>query len=665
MCGLAGEFVTRGERALHAPELFDMIDILAHRGPESAGYWLNEEKSAMLMHARLALVDLERGRQPLADESGRLWLSLNGELYGHRSARTGLMAKGHRFRSECDAEIVPHLYQDHGADCFEMLDGEFAFALFDQSKRELFLVRDRFGVKPLFYTVTKDSVVFGSEAKSVLSHPGVSASLDRQSLLQSMLALGLPDQTWMKDIRQVKPGHFLRISHEKVEEKPYWTLRFRVRNESRTIGEAADQFRSLLDEAVRLRLDADVEIGSYLSGGLDSSAIAESMVRQAPYTVKTFSIRYSDDRHDESTTAAETARLLGAQNIQVDIGDAALADSFIPSIWHSEQIAPNSHGAAKYLLSAETGKHVKAVMTGEGSDELFAGYGFFTHQCQIEAGRARQQGGDREPTLSQAAALAPGIVPVEDYRKYDLVTGLYGQYPYQALRAIAAEKMLGRLLSRDFTAETDLGEVLQRHAEWISRKAMQGLEATRASQYAWIKSDFPAYLLANLGDRPEMANSVEGRVPFLDAGMVEFALGLPMNWLVDRRNGKLIIRRAMKGVLPASITEPKKNFFWTPARNETALLQNPVCTDYLTRAAAKSAGIFDPDRLDILARRLRALPAGSNLANALRSLLLTAASAHILLDLFVGNFKQSSSILANNNRRWVKIDLGSQEPQRI
>ncbi len=665
MCGIAGEFVTHGGRQLAARELFGMIDVLAHRGPEGAGYWLDDERSVMLMHARLSLVDLARGRQPLADETGQLWLSLNGELYGHRQARALLKQKGHNLRSDCDAEILPHLFQDHGVECFEKLRGEFAFALVDQSRRELFLVRDRFGIKPLFYTFTEDSVVFGSEIKSLLNHPSVRAELDRRHLRQSLLTLGLPDQTWLQGIRQVKPGHFLRINRQTSEELPYWTLQFKRLNEFRSTGEAADRFRSLLDEAVRLRLDADVEIGSYLSGGLDSSTIAESMVRQAPYPIKTFSIRFSDDAQDEGGIAAQTAANLGAQNIQVPISDAALADSFIPSIWHAEQVVANSHVTAKYLLSAEAGRHVKAVMTGEGSDELFAGYGLFTHQSLIEARRAGQNCGVEMRSLLRSSAMTPGFVPLNDYRSYDLVTGLYGQYPYQALRALATNTVLRRFLTREFVAEMSVRQALSEHARWIAPNGMQDLEATRASQYAWIRSELPAYLLTSLGDRPEMANSVEGRVPFLDSKLADFALGLPMSWLVSQKNGKLLIRNAMNDILPKAVTRPAKKIFWSPARKESALLQSAACADYLTRAVTKDVGVFDPGRLSAARAMVRIIPASTKLGGALHSLLITAAAIHILSDLFVTGFRSNARCKDNSKRRWTRRDLSSQQAERV
>ena len=247
---------------------------------------------------------LRAGNNLCSDEDGVLWLSLNGELYGHREVRKQLMQRGHRLRSSCDAEIIPHLYQDHGAACFEQLRGEFAFAMVDQTRNELYLVRDRFGVKPLFYAFTGDSIVFGSELKSLFSHPDIEAELDRPYLRQSLMTLGVPDKSWFRGIRQVKPGYYLQCGKRqgrRVDRTGRCNSEMRHDRQCLKIeAEAADRFRTILDEAVRLRLDCDVEVGCYLSGGLDSSTIAESMARQAGYPIKTFSIKYSDAPDDES-----------------------------------------------------------------------------------------------------------------------------------------------------------------------------------------------------------------------------------------------------------------------------------------------------------------------------------------------------------------------------
>ena len=657
MCGIAGEFIWGSGRKLDIPLLFPMIEVLGHRGPESAGYWASESSQTLLLHARLAFVDLEAGTQPLCNQSGSIWSALNGEIYDHRRIHHELEQAGHKLRTTCDAELIPHLFESGGVDSFQHLRGEFAFALFNENEKALYLVRDRFGIKPLFYTVTSDSVVFGSEIKSILSRPGIPRELDEDYLRQSLVSLTLPDRTWFKGVRQVRPGHFLKISPDGIEEKPYWQIRISNDTPFANIKEAGEEFRAVIDRAVKVRLDADVEIGAYLSGGLDSSTIVESMARQSSYQPKTFTISYSDRPDDESHVAREIANKLGVENIPVQIGGNDLGEQFLASLWHSEQTTPNSHGMAKFMLSKVAGQHVKAVMTGEGADEMFAGYAMFTHQQLIEARRSGKGVQDSISDLIRSSQTTPGLVATDDYRRFSRVSELYGPYPYQAMRAIFIHKGLRRFLNRDFAESLQIEDILRQHAQWLPANMLIGLEPVNASRLSWIKSELPAYLLTSLGDRPEMAHSIEGRVPFLDNDVVDFATKLPVEWLADCHNGKLVARQAMARILPDPVVKTQKNIFWTPSFREDQILRAKICKPYLTRNEVASAGIFDPGKLRLAYHALRVLPGHSVAGSRLRSLLMTALSTHAVRHMFTTGFDASIEKYSSSNRSWSRSDI--------
>ena len=657
MCGIAGEFVWNSYRRLEIPSLFPMVEVLGHRGPESAGYWVSASSQALLLHARLAFVDLESGAQPIGNRSGSVWSTLNGEIYDHRHQRRELEKSGIKFRSTCDAELIPHLFEKSGVESFQHLQGEFAFALYDQNETALYLVRDRFGIKPLFYSITPDSVVFGSEVKSILARPEMSCQLDDDFLRQSLVSLTLPDRTLFKGIRQVRPGCFLKVSAAGIEEKPYWQMQISSDTPFANIKDAGLEFNARIDRAVKLRLDADVEIGAYLSGGLDSSTIVESMARQASYPLKTFTICYSDRPDDESHAARDMAKKLGVENIPVEINGKGLGEQFLASLWHSEQITPNSHGMAKFMLSKAAGQHVKAVMTGEGADEMFAGYAMFTHQQLIEAKRSGQDVEAAIDKLIKTSRTTPGLVATSDYRRFALISRLYGPYPYQAMRAIVIYKGLKRFLHPDFADSLNIEQTLHQHAQWLPADTLSGLEPVNATRLAWIKSELPAYLLTSLGDRPEMAHSIEGRVPFLDNEVVEFARRLPVDWLADGNNGKLISRLAMRDRLPEQVVNTPKNIFWTPSFREDGILRSKTCAHYLSHDVISKAGIFNPARLRLALHATRVVPGHTAAGARLRSLLMTALSAHAIRDMFINRFLASAQKYSSPRRSWGREDI--------
>ena len=650
MCGVAGAFIPSNAGWLEPRDLLPMIGALAHRGPDGMDYWINSAHTAMLMHARLALVDLEGGRQPLANETGSVWLSCNGEIYGYKEAMATLKTKGHKFRSECDVEVIPHLFEEFGAGAFEKLRGEFAFALYDAKQHELYLVRDRFGVKPLYYCEVGETVVFGSEIKAVLAYPSLPAELNREYLRGLLAGITLPEETILENIHEVPPGHYVRISSAGISVRPYWTLALNGSEWLTNPKEIGEEYAALFDEAVRLRLHGDAPVGAYLSSGVDSSAVVDSMARQASGEVKAFTIKFEDPNLDESPIAARVASVCGVEHHLVEVSNQALADNFRASLWHSEIPVFNTHGTAKHLLSRACRPHVKAILTGEGADETLVGYSMYRHQLLLDE---RRKTGEREVTARIKEMIAregflSGLLPVTAYRQKAMVETIFGCYPYAALRALTTERFMGYVLQRGFTQAYPIEEQLKRLAEALPAEALNGLPQTTASRFISLKCDLPAYNLNFLGDRQEMANSIEGRLPFLDNALADYACNLPPSALMNVNEGKLPLRSAMSQRLPNYVHQGAKRVFWAPVAAVDTLMQNSFCEMALSPDLVRDVGVFEPSRVALAQKLIRVFPANSKLGGGLRTVLTLAASLHLVNDMFVRNFPKSALNFCNS-----------------
>ncbi len=649
-----------------------MIGAVAHRGPDGMEFRINRAHTALLMHARLALVDLDGGRQPLSNEDGSLWLSCNGEIYGYRETMRELSGTGHRFRTACDSEVIPHLYEEHGAECFRLLRGEFAFALHSEKEQALYLVRDRFGIKPLYYAEAGDHFVFGSEIKAVLSHPAVQPRLDRRNVRGVLAGITLPGETIFEGVREVPPGHFARVDENGLKVKPYWTLDLCDEENGRNLEDVAAEYGERFDEAVKLRLHGDAPVGAYLSSGVDSSAVVDSMARQAGGEVKAFTLRFDDKRLDETSAAARVASQCGVEHHIVDVGAHALADNFSASLWHSEIPVFNTHGTGKYLLSKACRGHVKAILTGEGADETLAGYAMYRHQQLLDAHRrnASPEAATKIREMLKREGVLSGLLPVSTYRQKAMVEGVFGFYPYAALRALNVERLMGKVLGRGFAEEFPLRGVFERLADHLPLDRLKPLDPATGSRFISLMCDLPAYNLNFLGDRQEMANSIEGRLPFLDNELADFALSLPPSLLMNEKEGKLPLRRAMAGRLPKYIHEGPKRVFWAPVHVVDRVLESAFCELALSKQAVREAGVFDPGRLKLLKFAAKAVPARTRAGMALRTILTCAVSFHLVHDMFAANFATASTnFLPSDARRQLErlsavgssIDGSSQE----
>jgi asparagine synthase (glutamine-hydrolysing) len=542
---------------------------LRHRGPDGCGRWLAPSGQCALGHARLSIIDLATGQQPIASEDGRYQLVVNGELYGWEAIRAELLARGHTFRTAGDSEIALHLFEESGEAALGRLRGEFALVIWDEQERRLFAARDRFGIKPLFYAQSGGVLYVGSEVKALLA-AGLPAAWDMESV-HHLLTLGVPfpARTLFSGVRQVPPGHFLLAQAGDVRLVRYWDLDYPAAAgapDADGAGDAAwaERLREALDEAVRLRLRADVPVGCYLSGGLDSSAVLGLAARHAG-KLKAFTVAFDQEGYDESPLAEETARRAGAEWAPLRVSQADLAERFADSVWHSETACKNAHGVAKFILSAHVrDAGYKVVLTGEGADEILAGY------------HASTPSPPAGPTPPGDAAQPPGWV------RGNLANG----------------RTHRGLLRPDFAARFAEEDVYARLlAELDGPGQLAGRSRIDQELYVWTKTVLPNYILTVAGDRTEMAHSVEGRLPFLDHHVYEATRTMPAA-LKLRKPVKSVLREAVKPLLTDAVYEGRKKPFQAPPA--TGRAQEPLfdrVREILDGSALERQPFFDPARL--------------------------------------------------------------------
>lgn len=569
MCGIVGMLSTAAP--VREDALAAATAALDHRGPDGRRHWRSPDGLVGLGHARLAIIDLETGDQPLANEDGTIHAVVNGELYDFERIGRELAARGHRLATRSDSEILLHLYEDFGAECVRYLRGEFAFVLWDARTRTLVAGRDRFGIKPLAYTVHDGVLMLASEVKALFA-AGLPARWDHESFHDaSSLVVPRQDRTLFDGVRQVPPGCLLVAEGGRVRVERYWDFDYPRAADVRPKDdrESAEALRAALDEAVRLRLRADVPVGCYLSGGIDSCAVLGLAARHRSDPIRTFTLAFDRTEYDESVIAREMADRAGAEFHPIPIRQADLAEHFGDAIVQAETLCLNAHGVAKYLLSrAVRDAGYKVVITGEGSDEILGGYPPFRRDMLLHD-NAGQDAAEVERLLGELAASNPVsrglLLPDGHSLPLDAVRRLLGFAPswmeaYGStgfkVHALLSEEFAGRLAGRDALA--GLVESVD------VRGQLAGRPPVHQSLYLWAKTQLPNYVLAMLGDRMEMAHSVEGRVPFLDHHVVELVRSLPVRQKIRGTTEKYVLREAVREVLTDTVYRRHKHPFTSP-----------------------------------------------------------------------------------------------------
>ncbi len=569
MCGIVGVFSRR--EPIQATTLERATRSLYHRGPDGQRQWVSADRRVGLGHARLSIIDLTTGDQPIASEDGRTRIVVNGEFYGYEAIRQQLQEQGHRLKTKTDSEIALHLYEDLGVHCMEHLRGEFALVIWDENRRRLFAARDRFGIKPLFYAWVRETLYIASEVKALFA-AGVPARWDEEGVYHSMTFGGHQARTLYDGVMQVPPGYYMLVSDKHVQLNQYWDFNYPIKTQtapSRSDGEYAAEFRESLEESVRIRLRADVPVGVYLSGGLDSCAVLGLAARHHPDPIKAFTLTFEDAAYDEGPIAREMAEKVGAEFQTIPIKQQDLADAFPDAIAQAETPCLNAHGVAKYLLSrAVRQAGYKVVLTGEGSDEILGGYAHFRRDMLLY----NREGQDPEAIdellrwLEAHNTVSRGLLlPDGEIGNLDAVKRVLGYVPCWmetfSSRGVKMRPLLADWFQQKYGHREGEYNILD---DTDVARQLKGRDALHQSLYLWSKTVMPGYILTMLGDRMEMAHSIEGRVPFLDHKLVELIASQPVNQKIRGMTEKYVLREAVKDVITDTVYRRQKHPFLSP-----------------------------------------------------------------------------------------------------
>ncbi|MCA1615398.1 MAG: asparagine synthase (glutamine-hydrolyzing) [Acidobacteria bacterium] len=621
MCGINGiAYSARAGREVDASLLALMRDVITHRGPDDGGSYI--DRNVGLGHRRLSIVDVASGQQPMTNEDGRLRITYNGEIYNHADFRAALEARGHRYRTHCDTETILHLYEEHGAACVEHLRGMFAFAIWDESRRELFVARDRLGVKPLYYVHAPDgSLYFASEIKALLAAGAVRPELNYGALPDQFANHATcGDETLFHGVRRLAPGHTLTWREDgSVNVRKYWDVSFAGGGEeeegSGARGSEADliaEWDELFRTSVRLRLMADVPLGMFLSGGIDSSAIAAVMSGMVDSPVKTFSVAFAEREANELEYARVVARAFKTDHHEVVVSPEDFFAALPRMVWHEDEPLAHPSSVPLYFVSRLAARHVKVVLTGEGSDEMLAGYGRYRKTVYNLAAGARYHGWTNEAARRAVRGAVSLLPPASTPRQKLARTFLFLAPDIESIyfdnfavfdRAMQAGLFTGETKER--IAADSGGRGLDPYAN--VRAHLEQTDA-RTLLGRLLYADTKTYLheLLMKQDQMSMAASIESRVPFLDHKLVEFTARLPERLKLRGWTTKYVLRRAMRGVLPERILKRPKMGFPVPV---AAWLRGPyrsVVDEYVLGERALARGLFAPDFVRALVARDRA-----------------------------------------------------------
>jgi len=604
MCGFCGIAVPKGlRRDVDERTLLDMRDSMVHRGPDDAGIFL--DRGVGLGHRRLSIVDLGGGHQPMSNEDGTIWIAYNGEVYNHRSLRGGLEDRGHYYRTESDTETIIHLYEEEGARAVEKLRGMFSFAIWDGHRRRLLLARDRLGIKPLYYTVSDEGVIsFASEIKALIEARAVRPELNYDALpdyAANRYTSG--DQTLFRGVKRLLPGHTLTWEDGRVEINRYWDVSFAKPVRSIKEDEYVERFSELFDEAVRLRLMADVPLGMFLSGGIDSSAIAAAMSTMVPDPIKTFSVAFAEREANELEYARMISRIYGTDHREIVVTPGQFFDALPTLVYQEDEPIAHPSSVPLYFVSKLAADHVKVVLTGEGSDELLAGYGKYSRTLyNLKVGRAyrravpeklrglvRRRIEALDPTSQVRRKLARTFLCIEP----EIEDIYFDNY------SVFSRAMQRRLFADETRERIGAGDPYRTTIDHINSSDAEGLLDQM------LAADLKTYLheLLMKQDQMSMAASIESRVPFLDHKLVEFAAALPAGMKLRGLETKYILRRAMRDRLPKEILTRKKMGFPVPVGRWLRGEFRWIVEEYVLGARARERAIFDREYVGELVAR--------------------------------------------------------------
>ncbi|GAB2456376.1 asparagine synthase (glutamine-hydrolyzing) [Xylanimonas ulmi] len=636
MCGICG--VRSPSAAPDAALVQRMMAALHHRGPDACG-WFRDDQVA-LGHTRLAIVDVEGGAQPMSDEDEQVWVTFNGEIFNHVELAAQLRDRGRRLRTRSDTEVIVQAWKEWGTECFERFNGQWALAIWDRRTGELVLSRDRFGVRPLFYASVGERLLFASEVKAIFADPQVRRAFDPTGLDQAMtLWSPVAPRTVFDGVRQVPPGTYLVVRGGAAHEHRYWEPTFPEHGQAsrQDVRAHAQELRERIVRATRLRFErSDVPVGAYLSGGLDSAVTAAAITAYTDAELHTFSLRFADVEFDEGRYQRMMSDRLATTHREVVVTEREIADVFPDVVWHAENVLLRTAPAPMLLLSRlvrESG--YKVVVTGEGSDEVLAGYDIFREARLREQWARDPDAVDRVraveqlyPWMRRSPALAPAFAARFFGKDLDVNDLAMSHRPRWGATS-ALTSML--------TAEARFGVDGAADAAVLARMPAQAAGWDPLSRAQWLEMAtlLPGYILASQGDRMLMANSVEGRFPFLDADVAAFAGALPADQLIRGMDEKHLLKRAFADLVPPQIiARPKQPYRAPDAASFFSHGAPPWLEEALSPEAVKAAGVFQPVVVERLLAKCRKT-LGRGMSNTDNMRLVAVVSVQLLHQLFI------------------------------
>jgi asparagine synthase (glutamine-hydrolysing) len=634
MCGVAG-IINYKARHDTIPAVEEMLRSFSYRGPDESGIY--HSPSATIGNVRLSIIDLATGQQPLSDVSGRYWIVFNGEIFNYVELREDLEKKGFKLKTQSDTEVLVNLFAVYKEKCLSLLNGQFAVAIWDNKEEKLFIARDRVGIRPLFYTMTNGVFYFASEIKAIFRNKEIKRELNPENLSQIYTFwTAITPATAFRGICELSPGHFMVISREGMIIKKFWELNFSSSDSAISLSDALDKFNELFTNAVRIRLRADVEVAAYLSGGIDSSTTVAYIKDIEPGILNTFSIGFDDKDFDETKYQEEAVRYLNTNHRAISCSSRDIAEAFPGVVWHSETPLTRTAPTPMLILSKLVrDNNIKVVITGEGSDEILAGYDIF-REAIIRRFWASQPSSSLRPTLLKK--IYPDIPHLRNanpnilkmffgYRLEETANPLYSHLlrwnNSNHIKKHFSDQI--RESINEYDPLTDLSARLpDSFMEWSPLARAQWLETTVFMS---------GYLLSSQGDRMAMANSVEGRYPFLDYRVIEYCSSIPDNLKLNGLNEKYLLKKLMTGRIPESIVKRPKQPYRAPISsvfmgNERPAYVNEMLSERITRLA----GIFSHDSVAALLAKIEKTGTASEMDN----MALTAVvSTHLVYRQFV------------------------------
>ena len=654
MCGIAGFFNFQTSKQDQSKAiLIRMLTRIKHRGPDQSGIYLSN--SIGLGSVRLSVLDLNTGTMPISNSDDSLWIVFNGEIFNHIELRKELESKNHKFTTNSDTEVVVHLYEEYGPEFVHKLNGQFSIAIWDKNNEELFLARDRVGIRPLYYTEVGKTLVFASEIKSMLEFPDFKPKLSAKAISEYFTFwTSLSPHTVFEDVYEVRPGSYMIINEHSKKTTTYWELPLYKPNEYKftEIEEAAKEFETIFADAIKLRLKADVQVAAYLSGGLDSSVTTSFIKEISPNNLQTFSIGFTDKDYDESSYQNIAADYFKTEHQSIVCGPNDIADSFKDVVWHSEAPLLRTAPVPMSLLAKSVrNQNIKVVITGEGADELLGGYNIFK-EAKIRRFWAKDPASKYRPLLLKK--LYPYLPQMKNANN-NVLKMFFGYKLLETASPVYSHLLrwnntsrINNYLSKDYRdAIGDYNPIAEIEQKFDER--LKGLDSLAKAQWIEINIFMSGYLLSSQGDRMGMAHSIEGRYPFLDHRVIEFCMSLHPDLKLNGLNEKYLLKKLMKDRLPDVILNRPKQAYRAPIRSTFTSDDLPTyLKDMLSEKAIREAGIFNPDHVNQLLNKMNS----KNQVSEIDEMAVTAIlSTQILNDLFINR-----SIQELNDDDLVKLD---------